>query len=158
MNENILDDQQIQNLNLRRRDLLPTWIKIFVWIFLIFGAAIPIILILGAIGMNFSISLYGLQTMNPFSLVGLFLTLLFILKGIVAYGLLTEKEWAVKFAIIDAVIGILVCILVTAILPFLGNNNGMNISFRLELIPLILYLIQMKKIKSEWEKRISLER
>jgi hypothetical protein len=156
MNDNILDEQQLENSNLRRRDLLPTWIKVFVWIFLIFGAIVPIVMILGIIGMNFNLSLYGLETMRPISLTGIFITILFALKGIVAFGLWTEKKWAVNLATIDAIIGIIVCVFVMAILPFISNSNEMNVSLRLELIPLIPYLIKMRKIKIEWLERIEL--
>jgi len=150
MNENILDEQQLENSNLRRRDLLPTWIKVFTWIFLIFGAIAPLVPIMGIMGVGFNLSLYGLETMNPISLIGIFITCLFALKGVVAFGLWTEKEWAVNFAIIDAIIGIIVCVFVMIILPFLINSNGMKISLRLELIALIPYLLKMRKIKPEW--------
>lgn len=158
MNENILDEPQLENSNLRRRDLLPTWIKVFVWIFLIFGVTVPVVLILGVVGMNFNLSLYGLETIRPLSLIGIFITILFGLKGVVAFGLWTEKEWAVNLAIVDAIIGIIVCVFVMLILPFIGDTNGMNISLRLELIPLIPYLIKMRKIKNEWLERIELKR
>lgn len=153
MEKNILDEQQFESSKLRRRDLLPMWIKIFTWIFLIFGAIVPIILILGIIGMSANLSLYGLETMQPLSLTGIIITILFALKGVVAFGLWTEKEWAVTLAIIDAVIGILVCITIMAIIPLL-SKYGMSINLRLELIPLFLYLIKMREIKSEWSERI----
>ena len=63
------------NLNatiaIKRRTLLPWWIKIFSWLFLIFGAVVPIALILGLIGVSFEVSMYGLTTTNPVSLVGI---------------------------------------------------------------------------------------
>ena len=96
MSDNILDEQQFGYSALRRRDLLPLWIKIFIWIFLIFGTILPVILILGIIGINFNLSLYGLETTQPLSLIGLLITILFALKGIVAFGLWMEKEWAIK--------------------------------------------------------------
>tara|TARA_X000000368_G_C22607672_1_gene526560 strand:- start:36 stop:482 length:447 start_codon:yes stop_codon:yes gene_type:complete len=148
MNENILDDQQISNRKSRRRDLLPVWIKVFIWIFLIFGAIVPVAIILGIIGINFNISLYGLETMKPISLIGMFIIFLFGLKGVIAFGLWTEKNWSVNLAIIDAIIGIIVCVFIISI-SFIENRT--NISLRLELIPLILYLIKMRKIKVEWE-------
>lgn len=148
MNENILDVQQLETADLRRRDLLPIWIKIFVWIFLFFGAIVPIVVIFGIFGMKLNLSLYGLDTIEPISLLGMFITLLFALKAVVAFGLWTEKKWAVNWAIIDAIIGIIVCVLVMGILPFVGT--GLSFSLRLELIALIPYLIKMIKINPEW--------
>jgi hypothetical protein len=149
-NDAILDEEQQNKSNLRRRDLLPIWIKIFLWIFLVFGAIVPIGLILGLKGMKFNLALYGLETLHPLSLIGLSVSFLFVLKGIVALGLWTEQKWAVNLAIIDAVIGILTCVFVMAVIPFIGHNNGIHINLRLELIPLILYLIKMRKIRTEW--------
>lgn len=156
MNDNILDDHQMEPSNLRRRDLLPTWIKVFVWIFIVFGAVVPVALIMGLLGMTVNLALYGLETLTPFSLIGMLVIALFGLKGIVAFGLWTEKEWAVNLAIIDAIIGILICICVM-VFPIIDNSGGFNISFRIELLLLFPYLIKMRKIKSEWIERIKLK-
>ena len=43
------------------------------------------------------------------------------IKAITSYGLWMEKDWAVKFGIIDAVLGIIVCIVVMAVLPFVAD-------------------------------------
>jgi hypothetical protein len=149
MSVNILDEEQIVNNNLRRRDLLPTWIKVFTWIFLIFGAMTPVILILGVMGINVNISLYGLETNQPLSLLGIAIIILFAIKGIVAFGLWTEKEWAVNMAMTDAGIGITVCALVMIILPFI---------FRFEFVISILYLVKMIQLKPEWLQRSELKK
>ena len=146
MSEHILDEEQFVKNNLRRRDLLPTWIKLFTWVFLIFGAITPIVFVLGIVGINGNISLYGLETNQPLSLMGMAITVLFLIKGVVAFGLWTEKKWAVDSAIADAVIGIIVCIIVMVTLP--------SPFMRLELIPLILYLRKMVKIKPQWMKEL----
>ncbi len=137
----------------RRRKLLPTWIKIFLWIFMVFGIMAPIGLILGVLGIDFSLALYGLETTKALSLTGLSIILLFAIKGAVSFGLWTEKDWAIKWAIIDAIIGIIVCSIVMVVLPFLPESLGFGFDLRLELIALIPYLIIMKKIKSDWENR-----
>lgn len=76
-------------------------------------------------------------------------TLLLIFKGIVAYGLWFEQKWAPQAAIIDAIIGIAVCIIMMVVIPFTVPN--INFTIRLELIPLYFYLVKMQKIKSTWE-------
>ncbi len=145
MSEEILDDEQLEHANERRRALLPLWIKIFVWIFLLLGAIVPVAFIMGLLGMKFSLSLYGMETMQPLSYMGLTILALMALKGIVAFGLWMEKEWVVNLAIGDAVIGIVVCILVMILLP----SNML----RLEIAILIPYLLKMRRYRVEWMTR-----
>ena len=55
----ILDSNLGEKPTIRRRKLLPWWIKIFLWLFLITGAISPIGLIFGVLGNNFQLALYG---------------------------------------------------------------------------------------------------
>ena len=137
----------------RRKTLLPLWIKIFVWIFLVFGAITPIGLIFGILGYEVELSLYGLETVEPLSISGICILAAFLLKGIVSYGLLTEKKWAIILGIIDAILGFTICLFLM-IYPIIFSDSGINFTFRLEIIFLIPYLIKMIKIKSEWESSI----
>ena len=105
----LLTNELLQINIIPRKKLLPLWIKIFTWIFLIFGAFVPIIFILGIIDYSAQLSLYGFETNKPFSLIGIIITLLFIIKRITAFGLLKEKYWAIKLGIVDAIIGITIC-------------------------------------------------
>jgi len=135
----------------RRRELLPLWIKIFLWIFMVFGVIAPVGLIIGLLGMNINLSLYGLATANALSTNGLIIISLFALKGAVSFGLWTEKDWAINLAMLDAFIGILVCVLVMLVLPAAPQENGFGFNIRLELLILIPYLPKMQKIKGVWE-------
>jgi hypothetical protein len=132
----------------RRRNLLPVWIKIFVWMFLLFGALVPFGVLLGLLKFNFQLSLLGIATNNPISKAGLFLIVLFSLKGVTAFGLWTEKKWAVALAKIDAIISIVICVGVM-IYPLFSPLSSFNL--RLELIAIIPYLIKMNGIQKEWE-------
>lgn len=136
----------------RKRNLLPTWIKVFLWIFLVMASFMPIIIVLGLIGYPTNISLYGFESNSVFSAIGFILTCLITYKGFIAYGLWYEKKLAVTHAINDAIIGIVVCIL-SMILP-LFLYDGMQFTFRLELIALIPYLFKMKEIKNEWNDEL----
>lgn len=157
MQETILDKQHAEPGNKRRRDLLPLWIKFFVWLFLIFSLIVPFSLALGAIGVTLELALYGLETIYPFSIIGLFIIFLFALKGVVGFGLWTEKKWAVRFAIVDGIIGIITCLCIMFVLPRITDLFVYGIyfeyskSYRLELLFLIAYLWKMVKIKKEWE-------
>lgn len=133
----------------RRRNLLPLWIKIFLWFFLIGGLFAAVFLIIGPFLNKIDLSLYGITATHSYTLPGIITTLLLIYKGIVAYGLWFEQKWAVQAAIIDAIIGIAVCIIMMVVIPFTAPNVSFTI--RLELIPLYFYMVKMQKIKSIWE-------
>jgi hypothetical protein len=150
LKDRILEDE-LSPLQKRRRDLLPIWIQIFVWIFMVLGTLAPICFFLGFMGINLNLALYGLETTNPLSILGITLMGLFAFKGMVAFGLWTEKPWAVSGAIIDGILGIVICVLVMIVLPFI--SNGTSINLRLELVPLIPYVLKMRGILSEWDQR-----
>jgi hypothetical protein len=150
---NLLTDELIQFNRIPRKKLLPLWIKIFAWIFLIFGAFAPLMVVLGILGYPAQLALYGLQTNEPFSVIGITIILLFIIKGITAFGLLKEKPWAIKIGMADAVIGIAIC---TFFMLYTMINSEANFSLRVELIALIPYLLKLKKIKTEWENFVQL--
>jgi hypothetical protein len=147
--EDLLSDIVQQMSAVKRKSLLPWWIKVFMWIFLIMGALAPIGFIFGILGYDFKLSLYGLETSDPVSITGICIILLFLLKGITSYGLLRETDWAIKLGMIDAITGICICsfVMIYSIL----NSSSAMFSFRLELALLIPYLIKLSKIKATWE-------
>jgi hypothetical protein len=148
--ESDLFQHELERLSKRRRDLLPVWIKIFIWIFLLIGITVPIALFYGLNGFNFHISLYGMDSFQPFSKLGLFLLFLFLIKALASYGLWTEKRWAVKLAIADAFLGIATCTFVM-LYSVINPQPNFIFSFRLELALLIPYLLRLIKIKEDWE-------
>jgi hypothetical protein len=127
----------------RRKKLLPWWIKVFMWIFLVMGIFIIPALVAAFIGFHFQVSLYGLETNDLNSMIGLVICSLILLKGIVCYGLWKEQSWATSLGILDASIGIIVCTFVMIYPPGTG--------FSLEIIFLIIYLNKLIKINSEWK-------
>lgn len=149
----ILDEGFIKHEDFKkRRSLLPWWIKTFIWIFLVLGLIAPIGLIFGLLGFQFQIALYGLGTTDPTSIDGLYLMGLFILKGITAFGLWTEKDWAITLGQIDAILGIIICAFMMMIYPFFSNQTGFHLNIRLELLLLIPFLLKLGNIKSDWNK------
>ncbi|WP_299765457.1 hypothetical protein [uncultured Dokdonia sp.] len=70
MNKEILNQDTLPNTE-RRRDLLPIWIKVFLWFFMIFGFFAPICLLLGILGFDVSLALYGLEATNALTVNGL---------------------------------------------------------------------------------------
>lgn len=148
--EQLLLEPLLNERKIRRRNLLPVWMKVFCWIFMIMGAIAPICLVAGLSGTRLQLALYGLESNDSASLQGMFLLLLFFLKGMVAFGLWTEKDSAIHLGIADAILGIAICIYVTAIAPIVNSQSAFMLNLRLELVVLIPYLIKLWKIKSQW--------
>jgi hypothetical protein len=145
--EPLLDEKKVS-----RSSLLPVWMKVFIWIFMITGAIAPICLLAGLSDARVQLALYGLETTDPLSTAGLVISLLFLYKGIVAYSLWTEKDWAINFGIVDALVGIAICVYVMAVAPLVNNQSGFDFNFRLELVALIPYLIKLQKMKLQWQR------
>ena len=148
-NNSVFEEFEVKNNFARRRSLLPVWIKIFIWIFLIRGSVATVLLMAGLFLNKVDLSLYGITATHPYTLTGFLLCILLIYKGIVAYGLWFEQKWAPQAAVIDAITGIAVCIIMMGVIPFTVPN--INFTIRLELIPLYFYLQKMKKIRKTWE-------
>lgn len=130
----------------QRRQLLPWWIKTFCLLFMFFGPVALLGLIAAAFGVQFELALFGFETMDALSRVGLFITSQFILKSIVSYGLWNEKRWGIKVAILDAFISIGICTFSMVWQPLMGYS----LSLRLELVILVPYLLKLLKIQAQW--------
>lgn len=149
----LLTNELIQSNNVPRKKLLPLWMRIFSWVFLIYSVFTPVVLIFGILGYRASLSLYGLETNDPFSVIGIAIIMLFIIKGIVAFGLLKEKYWAIKIGIADAIIGIAFC---TFVMLYPIIDTDAKFSVRIELVALIPYLLKLMNVKPAWEKYIEI--
>jgi len=145
--DNILDSFEEKKIN--RRRLLPWWMKIFCWLFMFFGIAAIACLALGLLGYNISLAFYGFETNRPFSIVGLIIIIVAIFKGITAFSLWFEADYAITLGLNDAILGILLCIFSMFIMPSISD---VNFRFRGELLLLIPYLLRLNKIKNEWNQ------
>ncbi len=133
-----------------RNKMIPGWIRFFSWIFHVVGAFAILGLLFGILGYKFSISLYGLDTQEPLSAVGMFLVLVFGFKAVVAYGFLKRTDAAITLGLIDAIAGIVICLSVMIFSIFWPDQQSAGF-FRLELLVLVPYLLKLKKIKTKWE-------
>ncbi|NMM47450.1 hypothetical protein [Marinigracilibium pacificum] len=152
MENELLIDSSLQNLKLdklKRRKLLPWWIKMFCWLFMIFGGLSIISLFLGFTGIKPDLSFYGFETNEPFSLFGLIVISLGLFNGITAYLLWTGNDIAIKVAKINAITGLLACLASMFLIPFL--QPGFHMKIRIEIMFLIPYLMKLNKIQSAWE-------
>lgn len=146
--QSAFEEFDVKSNFVRRRSLLPGWIKIFTWLFFFTGIIGVIILVFGSFIKNNELSLYGLETTQPYSLTGLLISFLFIFKGIVSYGLWFEENWAIKVAKIDAILGFIICGIVMVVLPFFTKH----FTIRFEIALLIPYLLKLQKIEKNWER------
>lgn len=141
--------EEFEKTKKRRRKLLPWWIKVFCWIFMLFGLLSFVCLILGFTNIKPHLAFYGFETNESFSLKGLIVISVGLLKGFTAFSLWFEKGIAIKLGKIDAIIGIVLCTISMLILPFF--QEGFSATIRLEIAVLIPFLIKLNKIQKEWE-------
>ncbi len=97
-------------------------------------------------GFPVNTSLYGLEGPAAGTVAGMACSVLFLLKGVVAYGLWWEKDWAVQPGVFNALLGIIICAAITFVPLFVHPGNGFT--FRLELPALVPYLVRLHQIKA----------
>lgn len=132
-----------------RRKLLPWWIKIFCWIFMLMGACSVGGLIFNLFTPSIRLSIYGFTSYNAFSGIGIFIIAIITFKGYAAYTLWFEKQNAILIGKLDAIAGISICLISMFILPFFFRS--LRFEFRFEIILLIIYYIKLNKIEYEWD-------
>ena len=106
-------------------------------------------LILGFTDIKPALAFYGFESNEPFSLNGIIVISVGVIKGITAFSLWFEKGFAIKLGKIDAIIGIIICGISMFVLPFL--QDGFILNIRLELLLLIPFLLKLNKIQKEWD-------
>src|SRR5213075_1714156 len=100
--------EEFEKRTISRRELLPVWIKVFCWIFMIMGGISFGCLVVGAFGKTAQLSFYGFNTNEPLTFLGLFLIAIMVFKGFTAYSLWFEKDNAIKLGKIDTILGVAV--------------------------------------------------
>ncbi len=148
--EEITDNQfdQFEKKPVNRRALLPGWIKVFCWLFMIAGVAGIISFLLGVFGYKSELSFYGLETNQPLGLLGSFIILIILFKAFTAYSLWFEKDNAIQLGKIDAIAGIIICVISMIGMPIFTDDS--SVSLRLELVLLIPYYYKLDAIKKAW--------
>jgi len=142
MDNNFDEFENVQRI--KRRDLLPIWIKIFCWIFMVGGVAACIIVALSVFGIYASLEFFGFTAAN--GVVSMLIAFsAFIFNGVAAFLLWTEHDAAINVAKLSAYYGILLCLIAT----FLSLSSG-NFMIRLEFIPLGFFLAKLNKIEYDW--------
>lgn len=128
-----------------RKDLIPLWIKIFGWLFLVFGAAAPVLYLISAI-LNFEATyeIFGLSyTGSAYTAMPMLISLIILVNGLCAYGLLFQKNWGLMSCLVMGYIGFFITLISMFIyLP--------DLTIRLEPLLQVPYLVKLHKIKPQW--------
>lgn len=130
-----------------RRQLVPLWIKIFGWIFMVMGAVIPLLAIVAvAMGQPASYEIFGLQYRgSPFHPMALFICAVILSLAVSAYGLLFGKSWGLNACLATGYGGVAIC-LGTMVYALMQGQ----FTLRLELLVQLPYLIKLHRIRPLW--------
>jgi hypothetical protein len=138
----------------KRKKLVPLWIKIFGWFFIIMGIAVPLLfIVIIFINQPVTFEIFGLQHEgSPFDPMALLISAIIISLAVSAYGLLFGKTWGLTLCLITGYGGLIIC-LGTMIYSLIALSI---LTIRLELIAQIPYLLKLHKIKPFWNSNIPL--
>lgn len=131
-----------------RKKLLPLWIKIFGWLFIVMAAAVPFLYV-SSIVFDFSAtySMFSLEYEgHALAPMPLLISILILINGVCAYGLLLGKDWGLTACIIYGYVGLVLTLGSLVV----GLFSGTGITIRLEPIIQIPYLMKLHKLKALW--------
>jgi hypothetical protein len=131
-----------------RKALIPLWIKIFGWLFIVMGALVPFLYIGSLIfGFSASYAMFGLEYEgNAKALMPLVISTVILINGLCAYGLIFGKDWGLSACIVFGYIG-LALTLGSMLFEVIFNGSMM---IRLEPIIQIPYLVKLNRLKAQW--------
>lgn len=131
-----------------RKALIPLWIKIFGWLFIVMGVLVPFLYIGSLIfGFSASYTMFGLEYEGyAKALMPLVISTVILINGLCAYGLLFGRDWGLTACIVFGYIGLLLTI-GTMLSEIIFTGNMM---IRLEPIIQIPYLVKLHRLKLHW--------
>lgn len=134
-----------------RKQLIPLWIKIFGWLFMIVALIVFATAFLGAITSTEGYySLYGLEVNGSvYSPLAILIISLFLSHGLCAYGLLFAKDWGAVACLILAYLSVAICLL--------SMIFGTGTNIRLELLVLVFYILKLHQLNKVWFGNQSVE-
>ncbi|WP_235299701.1 hypothetical protein [Portibacter marinus] len=129
---------------------IPAWMKFFSYLFILFGSLIPIVLAQNLMGYKTALSIYGINSDSLFNPIGAFIAFLFALKLVVGFAIIKRLKWAFNLGIVDACLGLIVCLLNLGIYDLILDKSNININLRLEIFVLVPFLIYLLKNRLKW--------
>ena len=102
-----------------RKSIIPKWIKVFGWIFIVLGCAVPVVyLVTSILDIPASFMMFGFSYEGPsLAIMPAFISGLIIGNGICAYGLLFAKNWGLNACLIYGYFGLAMVILSMVLNP-----------------------------------------
>lgn len=138
-------DHKDERLGLEKGKLpqLPTWIKIFGWLFIVIGALSPLFYISALLlGFSAKYAFLGLSYFGTaYDIEPAIISFIFVIHGVVAYGLLFGKTWGVTSCLCVGYLGVVISLSSTTLSSF--NNISFEPMF---LIPYIWFLHKYQKV------------
>lgn len=128
----------------RRKALIPNWMKVIGWLFIVLGTVTPLfhvyVMLTGGIGtyMMFGWSYQG----PPLAWMAMFISALIVINACCAYGLLFAKDWGLTACIVFGYVGL--------ILAIMSMFFAEGVKIALEPLVQIPYLIRLHQIKAQW--------
>lgn len=131
-----------------RKKLVPLWIKVIGWFFIVMSIAVPVLPIVAPLlHQPAKYEIFGLSYQgSPFAPMALLIFAIILTLGISAYGLLFGKHWGLNACIITGYGGVVICV-GTMLYSLLSVGT---LEIRLELLAQVPYLIKLNKIRHEW--------
>ncbi len=149
--DTVLNEQETSHdKSQSRKALIPRWIKIFGWLFIVMGTIVPFTYIGSLIfGFSASYTIFGLEYEgNAMALMPLIISIVMLINGLCAFGLLFGKDWGLRACIVFGYLGVALC-LGTMLFELIFSSHS-NVIIRLEIIFQIPYLMKLHKIKAHW--------
>jgi hypothetical protein len=128
---------------IERSTLIPKWIKVFGWIFIVLGCAVPVVYLMALIiDIPASFMMFGFSYEGtPFALMPAFISALIVCNGLSAFGLIFCKDWGLNVCLLYGYFGLCMVILSMVLSPG---------SIALEPLLQIPYLYKLHKLRSKW--------
>lgn len=143
----VADREAVATRPAERRRLVPLWIRIFGGVILLFGAAVPVLLVVAWVtGAPVTVSFLGLDHHgSPGHPVALLVLALTLSHAVAAYGLLAGQPWGVRACMAVTFLGVVACLGGMAYSLFQGQVN-----VRLELVVQALFLRRLALMRPLW--------
>ena len=131
-----------------RKKLIPLWIKIFGWVFMVMGAGVLVMAIVAvAIDQPASYDIFGLHYRgSPLDPIALLISAIILSLAVSAYGLLFARPWGLNACLVTGYGGVAICLGTTA---YSAISHG-SFSLRLEPLVQVPYLLKLHRIRPLW--------
>ena len=131
-----------------RKKLIPLWIKIFGWIFIVMGVSVPVLsIVTAALDQPATFEIFGLgHRGSPFHPMALLISAIVLSLAASAYGLLFGRPWGLKACLITGYGGVAICL---GTMAYSVISQG-TVTVRLELLLQFPYLQKLHKLKPLW--------